>query len=54
MFLIEEKYKNELNRDNPLGMHGELAEAYGALINDMWSGRNSSLAPRQFKVKIKA
>ncbi|KAG2219921.1 hypothetical protein INT45_008558, partial [Circinella minor] len=51
-YFIEEKYKNELNRDNPLGMHGELAEAYGGLIKDMWSGRNASLAPRQFKYTI--
>ncbi|KAI9256600.1 hypothetical protein BDA99DRAFT_516870 [Phascolomyces articulosus] len=51
-YFLEEKYKGELNRDNPLGMHGELAEAYGDLIKDMWSGRFSSLAPRHFKYTI--
>lgn len=43
-------YKHDLNPDNPLGMKGEVAEAYGNLIEKLWSGTTSSLAPREFKV----
>ncbi|KAI8889866.1 cysteine proteinase [Backusella circina FSU 941] len=45
-------YKRELNRDNPLGMKGEVAVAYGELIEKLWSGASSSLAPRDFKYTI--
>ena len=29
-------FKKDLNRDNPLGMHGELAEAFGSLMHLLW------------------
>ena len=48
--LTGEKYKVELNRDNPLGMGGKLAETYANLIKSMWSGDNCSVSPREFKV----
>ena len=43
-------YKKHINRDNPLGMGGAIAEAYGALLDDIWSGKASCVAPRHFKV----
>jgi ubiquitin carboxyl-terminal hydrolase 4/11/15 len=44
-------YKDELNPDNPLGMHGAIAEAFGALLHKIWAraGTGSSYAPREFK-----
>ena len=39
-----------MNRDNPLGMGGKLAETYANLIKSMWSGENCSVSPREFKV----
>ena len=42
-------YKTELNPENPLGMHGELAKAFGALIEQLWAGGSSAFTPRQFK-----
>lgn len=45
-------YKHDLNPDNPLGMKGEVAEAYGSLIEQLWSGSTSSFAPRLFKVQF--
>jgi ubiquitin carboxyl-terminal hydrolase 4/11/15 len=43
-------YKDEINRDNPLGMHGLIAEAFGSVIENLWSSSpNSSFAPRQLK-----
>ena len=32
-------YKKDLNRDNPLGMKGELAEAFGTLMRLLWRVR---------------
>ena len=46
----EKPYKKHINRDNPLGMGGALADTYGHLLEEMWSGSASYLAPRQFKV----
>ncbi len=44
-------YKKHINADNPLGMGGAIAEAYGGLLEDIWSGKCSVAAPRQFKVQ---
>lgn len=33
-------------------MKGALAETYGELLDMIWSGNSSSLAPRQFKMMI--
>ena len=49
-FLGEKPYKKHINRDNPLGMGGALADTYGQLLEEIWSGSASNLAPRQFKV----
>ncbi|GFR46721.1 hypothetical protein Agub_g8344, partial [Astrephomene gubernaculifera] len=45
-------YLQDLNRTNPLGMKGELAEAFGALMGQLWRGGVSSVTPRAFKAKI--
>lgn len=42
-------HKSELNRDNPLGMGGQVAEAFGQLIERIWSGNGGSVPPREFK-----
>ncbi|KAI7877569.1 peptidase C19, ubiquitin carboxyl-terminal hydrolase 2 [Lichtheimia hyalospora FSU 10163] len=51
-YFLAGKYKEELNRDNPLGMKGHVAEAYGKLVETLWSGKSSSTAPRDFKHTI--
>ena len=43
-------YKQELNPQNPLGMKGEIAKAYAELLQQIWSGCNSFVSPRSFKV----
>uniref|UniRef100_A0A3B3QQ62 Ubiquitin carboxyl-terminal hydrolase n=1 Tax=Paramormyrops kingsleyae TaxID=1676925 RepID=A0A3B3QQ62_9TELE len=45
-------YLEELNFTNPLGMKGEIAEAYADVIKQMWSGRHYSVVPRIFKTKV--
>lgn len=43
-------YKQEINVANPLGMRGEVAIAFGDLIEHLWSGHDNSFTPRQLKV----
>jgi ubiquitin carboxyl-terminal hydrolase 4/11/15 len=47
-------YQDELNRENPLGMHGAIAEAFGALLHRIWTPSSSSSAysPREFKQQL--
>ncbi|KAJ8451081.1 hypothetical protein Cgig2_026890 [Carnegiea gigantea] len=45
-------YSDEINKQNPLGMHGELAIAFGDLLRNMWSAGRISIAPRVFKGKL--
>ncbi|XP_074861038.1 ubiquitin carboxyl-terminal hydrolase 4 isoform X2 [Carettochelys insculpta] len=51
-YFLEDKYEAEINHDNPLGMRGEIAEAYAELIKQMWSGRYSHVVPRMFKTQV--
>lgn len=46
----EGKHVPEINRENPLGMRGQIADEYAALVNQLWSGQASAVAPRDFKV----
>ena len=48
-YFLNENYKHDLNKTNPLGMKGKLATVYGELIKKMWNGNNSSVSPTQFK-----
>jgi len=45
-------YRDELNPDNPLGMHGQIADAFGSTIEHLWAPNspNSSFSPRQLKI----
>ncbi|KAE8190623.1 hypothetical protein A4X06_0g7186 [Tilletia controversa] len=45
-------YQSELNTDNPLGQGGALAQAFGALLNKLWDGNQTSIAPREFKMAL--
>ncbi|GAA6055880.1 hypothetical protein JCM3770_001539 [Rhodotorula araucariae] len=48
-YFLSGVYRSELNPDNPLGMRGQVAEAFGQLIERLWHGSGSSVAPREFK-----
>jgi ubiquitin carboxyl-terminal hydrolase 4/11/15 len=47
-------YKPDLNPDNPLGTGGKLADAYAAVLKDMWwnANRKSSTSPSALKRAI--
>lgn len=51
-FFTTQKYKADVNIDNPLGTKGELAEEYAKLVKELWSGTHSAIAPREFKWKL--
>ncbi|XP_006630766.2 ubiquitin carboxyl-terminal hydrolase 4 [Lepisosteus oculatus] len=51
-YFLKDEYEAEINRENPLGMRGEIAEAYADLVKQMWQGRNSYVAPRTFKTQV--
>lgn len=45
-------YSGEINKENPLGMQGELAIVFGELLRKLWSSGRTSVAPRAFKAKL--
>lgn len=45
-------YKHDINEENVLGMHGQLARAYADLMEQLWNGSNRSMAPRKLKVSF--
>ena len=49
-YFLRSAYLEELNFTTPLGMKGEIAEAFADVIKQMWSGRHHSVVPRIFKV----
>lgn len=51
-YFLEGRHQKELNKDNPLGMRGLIASAYGDLLGEMWGGRSSATAPRSFKYNV--
>eukprot|EP00771_Trimastix_marina_P000793 gnl/Trimastix_PCT/1822.p1 GENE.gnl/Trimastix_PCT/1822~~gnl/Trimastix_PCT/1822.p1 ORF type:complete len:984 (+),score=295.40 gnl/Trimastix_PCT/1822:210-2954(+) len=51
-YFLRGRHHQELNRDNPLGMHGRIATEYAKLVHSVWKGDASSVAPRNFKATI--
>eukprot|EP00510_Aplanochytrium_minuta_P001597 CAMPEP_0184022128 /NCGR_PEP_ID=MMETSP0954-20121128/10401_1 /TAXON_ID=627963 /ORGANISM="Aplanochytrium sp, Strain PBS07" /LENGTH=1212 /DNA_ID=CAMNT_0026304403 /DNA_START=201 /DNA_END=3839 /DNA_ORIENTATION=- len=51
-FFVSDEYKAEINKDNPLSYDGKLAEAYGGIMQMLWSGEGDVVEPRGFKSVI--
>ncbi|DBA81599.1 hypothetical protein WJX77_011258 [Trebouxia sp. C0004] len=49
---LRKKYESDINKDNPLGMNGELAEAFGSLMDKLWKGDTASVSPSSFKYQL--
>ncbi|XP_062197041.1 ubiquitin carboxyl-terminal hydrolase 5-like isoform X2 [Phragmites australis] len=47
-----EDYHREINWQNPLGMVGELALAFGELLRKLWAPSRAPVSPRPFKLKL--
>ncbi|VDC00997.1 unnamed protein product, partial [Peniophora sp. CBMAI 1063] len=50
-YFLADVHQTELNTDNPLGMGGAVASAFGSLLHRIWDATNttSSYSPRDFK-----
>lgn len=48
-FFLDDSYKADLNKNNPLGTSGELVEEYANLIKEMWYSNSSYVSPWRFK-----
>ncbi|KAF7350668.1 Ubiquitin carboxyl-terminal hydrolase 4 [Mycena sanguinolenta] len=53
-YFLNGVFTEEINLHNPLGMHGALAQAFGALLMRIWapSGPSLSCALREFKMQL--
>ncbi|XP_057437889.1 ubiquitin carboxyl-terminal hydrolase 5 [Lotus japonicus] len=49
---FREDYHQEINWQNPLGMVGELALAFGELLRKLWAPGRAPIAPKPFKTKL--
>ncbi|CAG8507206.1 27736_t:CDS:2 [Gigaspora margarita] len=51
-YFLDGSFKRHINRDNPLGTKGELADKFATLIRVMWSDQYVSVSPVTFKEAI--
>jgi len=51
-FFLTDRYEPEINRRNPIGHKGELAQAYADTVKAMWSTGATSYAPRKLKETV--
>eukprot|EP00347_Sterkiella_histriomuscorum_P020920 403335950 len=48
-YFCNNMHKQDINKDNPLGMKGQLALTYGELIKEMWMSGSARTAPHELK-----
>eukprot|EP00854_Cymbomonas_tetramitiformis_P020716 gene20716-24826_t len=51
-YFLSNEHLAEVNKDNPMGLGGELAIAYGSLMQALWKDSAASVHPRAFKGKL--
>lgn len=51
-FFLADSHSPQLNRTNPLGHGGKLAEGFAKLIKDLWANKYLKVVPRDFKTII--
>lgn len=51
-FMLSRKYKDAINKVNPLGTQGALANAFAGLINVLWSEQYTFVSPVTFREAI--
>jgi ubiquitin carboxyl-terminal hydrolase 4/11/15 len=51
-YFLSGEYRKDLNRTNPLGTGGVLAEEFAALVRQLWSTSQGTVAPRRFKYQV--
>jgi ubiquitin C-terminal hydrolase len=48
--MLDDRYLNDINTDNPLGMKGDMAKHLLSWYKSLWSGYQASVAPSKIKV----
>ena len=48
-YFLDERFKADLNENNPLGTSGRLVQAYAKLLNEMWNCDDQVARPTMFK-----
>jgi len=51
-YFLEDSYQADINKNNPLGWGGRVAEEYGKLLKQIWSDQYRVVSPRDFKAII--
>lgn len=51
-YFLSGEYSKDINEDNPIGYHGNVARAFGSLMDRLVSSSSSAFAPRAFKSVI--
>ncbi|XP_049630459.1 ubiquitin carboxyl-terminal hydrolase 8-like [Suncus etruscus] len=51
-YFYQNHYKEDINRSNPLGHKGNVAEEFGKIIKALWAGQHSYINPKDFKMTI--
>ena len=51
-YFLDDSYRSHINRENPLGWNGKVAEEFGKMLREIWSGKYRSVAPRDLKTEI--
>ena len=51
-YFLENKYLQEINKENPLGTGGELSKAYAKMLQNLWMGTEASFSPTSLKRAI--
>ena len=50
--LADSLFQPDINRQNPLGMSGQLALSFAVLLRVLWSGQHRSHNPHQLKTLV--
>ncbi|KAI9092607.1 hypothetical protein DFS34DRAFT_583889 [Phlyctochytrium arcticum] len=48
-YFLDGSYRKHINRKNPLGTRGEVADSFAELVKTMWSGQEAVITPKKFK-----
>lgn len=51
-FFVSHEYKKDINEENPLGMKGKVAKAFGGILEKLWSPSTSVVDASDFKSVI--
>lgn len=51
-YFLDGSYKGHVNKENPLGSRGVLAEAFASIVRSLWSGDYNFISPVTMKVRL--